>query len=336
VQFELTLSLAISAPFRGTFESVRGSADARAATRTALVTGAAGFVGCHLAERLSRAGWFVRGIDDERTGDWRRLESPVEQIDGSLEDMSRDDLRAACRDVDVLFHLAAEKHNTPGVTADRMVEVNVAATQRLFAAAGAERTRKIVFTSSLYAYGSLGPEAMSEIDLPAPTTVYGLSKLAGEHLLRVAERNHGVSWSVARLFFVYGPRQLAAGGYPSVIIRNFERIARGQPPVVNGDGAQALDYVYVDDCVAGLVALAAEEHDGVTVNLAGGAAVSVEELTRLMLSVSGSALEPISGPADWTAGTRRWGDTALALHVLGWKASTPLDLGLQNVWESLA
>jgi UDP-glucose 4-epimerase len=315
---------------------VRRAADEGAETGTALVTGAAGFIGSHLVERLVGDGWSVRGLDDGRTGDWDRVKVPVDRLDSSLEMMSSDDLRVACGGVSLLFHLAAEKHNTPGVTADRTVAVNIAATARLFDAAGAEGVAKIVFASSLYAYGSLGPRVMSESDIPAPQTVYGVSKLAGEHLLRVAERNHGVEWSVARLFFVYGPHQLAQGGYPSVIVRNFGRVRRGEPPVVNGDGAQALDYVYIDDCVDGLVALAHSEHHGLIVNLASGRPTTIIDLTMAMLDASRSSLEPVQGPADWTAGTVRFGSTERASALLGWSASTSLDLGLRRVWESLS
>jgi len=301
---------------------------------TALVTGAAGFIGCHLVERLAGKGWTVRGLDDERTGDWGRLEVDLERIDRSLETMSSAELRDACEGANLLVHLAAEKHNTPGVTGDRTLSVNVVATARLFDAAGAVGVEKAVFASSLYAYGSLGPAAMSETDIPTPTTIYGVSKLAGEHLLRVAERTHGLRWGVARLFFVYGPRQLAEGGYPSVIVRNFDRIRRNEQPVVNGDGNQSLDYVYVDDCVDGLLALAAAEH-GVTVNLASGRAVSVNDLAAAMVRAADSALVPSAGPTDWTDGTCRWGATATASARLGWTATTPLEVGLRRVWEAL-
>jgi UDP-glucose 4-epimerase len=313
---------------------VRPAAEELKGRRTALVTGAAGFIGSSLVERLARDGWSVRALDDERTGDWDRVKLDVDRVDASLENMSAHQLETACRGVDLVFHLAAEKHNTPNVTADRTLEVNVAATARLFEAAGLVGIPKIVFTSSLYAYGSMGPDVMSEDDVPTPSTVYGISKLAGEHLLRVTERAHHTQWSVARLFFVYGPRQLAAGGYPSVIVRNFERIRRGEAPVVNGDGRQRLDYVFVEDCVDALVRLGSGEYHGLTVNVASGTAVSVRDLTQAMLGVCGSSLKPVEGPADWTAGSRREGAAGLAAERLGWTAKTPLDEGLRRVWEA--
>lgn len=313
---------------------MRRTIEQREAPGTTLVTGAAGFIGCHLVERLVVDGWHVRGIDDERTGDWTRIKVPVVRIDRSLELMSPAELREACNGVDVLYHLAAEKHNTPGVTAERTLAVNVSATERLFDAAGSSGVRRIIFTSSLYVYGSLGPAIMLETHLPTPSTVYGVSKLAGEHLLRATERKHGTRWSVVRLFFIYGPRQLAEGGYPSVIVRNFSRIRRGEPPVVHGDGTQALDYVFVDDCVEGIVAIAAPEHHGVTVNLSTGTAVTVNELTEKMLRVSGCELAPVAAPPDWTAGSIRRGSPELASSALGWTASKCLEDGLRCVWDA--
>jgi UDP-glucose 4-epimerase len=211
--------------------------------------------------------------------------------------------------------------------------VNISATRRLFEAAARVETPKVVFASSLYAYGSMGPEPMHEHDLPAPTTVYGMSKLAGEHLLRVAHDDRRLAWSVARLFFIYGPRQYAEGGYKSVIVSNFERLSRGEAPTVYGDGEQALDYVYIDDAIAALIALAAPEHDGKTINVASGHGTTVNALTAAMLAASGSGLAPKSCPPDWTAGSRRVGDSTAAARELGWKADTPIEVGLQRCWE---
>jgi nucleoside-diphosphate-sugar epimerase len=301
-------------------------------TRVALVTGAAGFIGRRLSERLVEDGWRVRGVDDERSGDWTLLSQPVERVDASLERLSRAQLRDLCEGVDTAFHLAAEKYNSPRATPETVIDVNVVATERLFAALGDAGVRHVVFTSSLYAYGGTGPHVMAEADVPRPATVYGLSKVAGEHLLRVAERDRGVSWTVARLFFIYGPRQYANGGYKSVIASNFERIGRDEPPKIFGDGEQALDYVYVDDCVDALVAMADPAHRGRVYNVATGRGVTINALTRAMLRAAGTSVEPTYEPPDWTQGTRRVGAPELAARELGWTASTTIDDGLARVW----
>lgn len=303
--------------------------------KRALVTGAAGFIGCHLVSALHETGCAVTGIDDERSGDWRRVEAPCTQVRRDLADLTPDELAELCHGVDVVFHLAAEKHNSAKATPQKIIDVNISATRRLFEAAARARQPKVVFTSSLYAYGSMGPAPMSESDVPAPTTMYGMSKLAGEHMLRVAYDDHRLAWSVARLFFIYGPRQYAEGGYKSVIVSNFERLARAEEPTVYGDGEQSLDYVYIDDAVAALLALAATEHDGKTLNVSSGEGTTVNALTAAMLQASGRRLSPRMCPPDWTAGSRRVGDPAAAARELAWKASTPIETGLQRCWEWL-
>jgi len=303
--------------------------------RQALVTGAAGFIGCHLVEALDEAGCDVIGIDDERSGDWRRVRVPCTRLRRDIADLAPEELIELCAGADAVFHLAAEKHNSAKATPQKIIDVNISATRRLFDAAARAGRPKVVFASSLYAYGSMGPEPMRETDLPTPTTMYGVSKLAGEHLLRVAQRDHGLPWSVARLFFVYGPRQYAEGGYKSVIVSNFERLARGEAPTVFGDGEQSLDYVFIDDVVGALLAMVAPEHDGKTLNVASGQGTTVNALTAAMLHASDSQLAPRTCPPDWTAGSRRVGDPAAAGRELGWKAGTPLEVGLQRCWDWL-
>jgi nucleoside-diphosphate-sugar epimerase len=300
----------------------------------AVVTGAAGFIGGHLTSRLVADGWRVIGMDDERTGSWKNADPETHRVEYDLTELDEARLREALDGTEVLFHLAAEKHKQSEGRPERLLDVNVLATARLFRAAAAADARKVVFTSSLYAYGSTGPDPMVESDLPAPRTIYGASKLAGEHLLQAIAATGRLRWSVARLFFVYGPRQHARGGYRSVIHANFERIAKGEPPTIHGDGQQSLDYVYVDDCVDALLRLATPQADGLTVNVASGTAVSVAALTEEMLAVAGSKLEPLTCAPDWTAGSRRYGSTRLAETALGWRASTPLRAGLERVWTS--
>lgn len=305
-------------------------------SRTALVTGAAGFIGSRLAERLHADGWRVRGADNERSGDWTRSETAIERKHVDLGTVTAAELAELCEGVDVVFHLAAEKYNSSRTTPDMVIAVNIAGTRRLLEAAVLSGVEKAVFTSSLYVYGISSREQRHEHEQATPTTVYGMSKVAGELLLEVAAHESGLRWSVARPFFIYGPGQHVEGGYKSVIMSNFERILRGEAPVVLGDGEQALDYVYVDDCVDHLLRLVPGQHDGGTFNIASGQAPTVNELTQTMLRIAGSELDPVHGPADWTSGTVRVGSPDRSRSELGWSAQTSLDEGLSQVWTWLA
>ncbi len=273
-------------------------------------------------------------MDNERSGDWTRVDPRVARDARSLTDLSEGDVAELGSGFDVLFHLAAEKYNSSLATPDRVVAVNVDATMRLFRGAAMGGVSRIVFTSSLYAYGSHGPAAMSELDVPTPRTLYGMSKVAGENILRAVEEEFGTAWSAARLFFIYGPNQHATGGYKSVIVRNFERIRNGEPPIINGSGTQSLDYVYVDDAVDALLRMAKSPRGVGVVNVASGHPIEVRALTDEMLAVTRTAMAPVHGPADWTEGTYRFGTTGRAEDLLGWSARTPLQDGLRAVWAA--
>jgi UDP-glucose 4-epimerase len=298
------------------------------------ITGAAGFIGGHLARSLVEEHEVV-GVDNERSGDWNRVPDGVDRRHLDLAQPDVDDWTDLLSGTEVLFHLAAEKYNSSRTSPQRVIDTNISATARLLQGAAHASVRQVVFTSSLYAYGSLGPEPMRESQVLTPTTYYGMSKAAGEHLLRVAHRDHGLQWSCARLFFVYGTQQFAEGGYKSVIMTNFERMRSGQPPVINGSGEQRLDYVNVADVVEALILLAAPEHAGRTVNVGSGSAPTINDLTRVMQAVAGDSSEPVRAPADWTDGSIRCADAELARRDLGWTARTPLEVGLRQVWDWL-
>jgi UDP-glucose 4-epimerase len=301
-----------------------------------LVTGGAGFIGSHLVEALLEAGARrIVVLDNLRTGSWANTpgDARVERMSADLGTISEDDLRDALGKVDFLFHLAAEKHNQSVDMPDRVLEVNVNGTFRLFRAAAAAQVKKVVFTSSLYATGRLTLPPMTEEDLPQPRTVYGTSKLTGEHLLRYFALSAGLRSTSFRLFFVYGPKQFSGTGYKSVIVANFERILRGESPVVVGDGRQSLDYTHVSDVARALILGLAEAADGQVINIGQGAAISVADLTTLMLDVAGSSLQPVYAPPDWTAGSHRECRNDKARELLGWQPAIGLRDGLAGVWS---
>ena len=304
---------------------------------SALVTGGAGFIGSHLVRKLLALGWKVTVLDDGSTGDLERVPEGCRLL---VEDMAKLETSHWSRilaNVSTVFHLGAKKLNTPGVTGQNLLQANVGATIALAEAATATNVRNFVFASSLYSYGDHGREASTELSLPAPSTLYGMSKLAGEGSLRAVFRETPIHWSVARLYFVYGPRQFPGSGYKSVIVKNFERLRDGLPPVVRGSGRQALDYVYVEDVVDALVVLADRGANGEIYNVSSGDATSILDLTELMMEISGvrSAEMKFVAP-DWTEGTFRAGLSSKLQRDFAWRPAVTLPAGLQETWHDLA
>ncbi len=283
-----------------------------------LVTGGAGFIGTHLCRRLRADGARVTAID---SGKYAHADAEVVQFTLGTDAIERLPLDG----VDGVFHLAAEKHNQSLATPDALFAANINGTYQLFAAAARAGVRKVVFSSSLYAYGRLQGEPMDEADVPAPSTLYGITKLAGERLVAHA-RGLGLAGTVLRYFFVYGPEQYPGMGYKSVIVSNFERLLAGAAATVHGDGEQSLDYVYVDDVVDATVRAMLTDVDG-PINIGSGQATTINELTARMVAVHGGG-EVVHDAADWTAGSRRVGRIERAKRFLDWHPTTSLDDGL--------
>lgn len=305
------------------------------------VTGGAGFIGSWLVERLLRSGAaHVTVIDNLRYGDptWIQSLAGRDRLTLLRFDLGTDDcevLDPHLDGADGLFHLAAEKHNQALGRPVRVLRANIEGTLGLFERAAQRGVAKTVFTSSLYAHGRMAGPPMREDERAEPRTVYGISKLAGEHLLSHVHGSAGLPHTVLRLYFVYGPRQFQGSGYKSVIVRNFERILGGEPPLIRGDGNQALDYVYVDDVVTALVRSLDSATSGALLNVGSGRAVRIIDLTRAMLEVAESDLEPTFGEPDVTAGSHRVCVNDRACRVLGWKPRVDLTRGLRKVYDWL-
>jgi UDP-glucose 4-epimerase len=237
------------------------------------------------------------------------------------------------REVDYLFHLAAEKHNQSLDNPLKVIDANIAGTHELLAAAQQSGVKKVVFTSSLYACGRISGPPFAETELPHPQTVYGLSKLAGEHLCAYFQAKFGLASVVLRCWFVYGPKQFARQGYKSVILKNFERLLNGKSPVINGDGRQILDYIFVDDVVELALRAMRMPVDGEIINICSGQGTSVLALTELMQRVAETGYLPVFAPPDCTHGSSRVGDPSRMRALLQYRPMTRMETGLRRTLD---
>ena len=306
-----------------------------------LLTGCAGFIGSHTAEALVAAGHSVRGVDSFTDYyDPARKRANVSGLIGhpSFElvetDLATADADALLDDIDAVAHLAGQ----PGVRASWdtgfavYVERNVQATQRLLEAARRAGTGRFVYASSSSVYGDAESFPTPEDVVPRPVSPYGVTRLAGEHLATLYGTNFGLPTVSLRYFTVYGPRQR-----PDMATwRMVDAALHGTPFPLFGDGTASRSFTYVADvAAANLTALEADATPGTVVNLSGAETVDVNALLQLVGDAAGTEVPVERRDAEPGDARRTGGDTARALEVLGWTASTPLAEGVaaQVAWQ---
>src|SRR5262245_42720007 len=305
-----------------------------------LVTGGCGFIGSHLVRQLlGRRAKRIVVLDSLRYGaasNLGELAARVELVQFVLGTDRSAALASPLAGIDYVFHLAAEKHNQSRGDPAGMLRSNVEGTYAILAAAAAAGVRKVVLASSLYVYGRLSGPPFREDEPPCPTTIYGISKLCGEQLLAHFAATTELRGNVLRYLFVYGPCQFAGTGYKSVIVASCERLLAGEPPVVFGDGTQALDYIYVDDAVEATIAALEAPVSGEVINVGSGRPTTVNELIDTLVTASGRPPGRVHGPPDWTAGSCRVADVRKATTLLGWTPRTSLPDGLARTFDWMA
>jgi nucleoside-diphosphate-sugar epimerase len=304
-----------------------------------LVTGAAGFIGSHLCERLLGDGDEVRAVDAFIDHYPRALKeanvAPLLDderfafIEADLADVS---LASLVDGADVVYHLAGQ----PGVRSSwgsdfvTYARHNVLVTQRLLEACReAQSPRKLVFASSSSVYGDAESYPTSELVRPQPISPYGVTKLAAEHLCEVYRANFGLPTAALRLFTVYGPRQRPDMAFSRLV----HRAVRGGDFELYGDGEQIRDCTFVGDVVTAMRDAASSGWVGVA-NIGGGQQVSMNEAIARLSSICGpvSVLRRPPAPGD----IRHTGaDTRVAAAGFGYRPRTTLDEGLQAMveWE---
>ena len=252
----------------------------------ALVTGAAGFIGSTLTDRLLADGVRVTGVDlftdyYDRTLKRRNVEGATKHASFTLLELDLADADlSGLPEVDVIFHQAAQ----PGVRASWGREFaayahhNVLATQRLLERYKQSNLERFIYASSSSVYGDAETYPTSEAVLPRPFSPYGVTKLAGEHLTLLYGRNFGLPVTALRYFTVYGPRQR-----PDMAFHRFCRaMLAGEPITVYGDGKQSRDFTFVSDAIeANVRAWKRAKPQGVY-NIGGGSQVEVVEAIALL------------------------------------------------------
>jgi UDP-glucose 4-epimerase len=298
-----------------------------------LVTGAAGFLGSALANRLAREGHSVRGLDDLSTGDPKVLSPEVHFTRGDIND--RPKLWTQLQDVDCVYHLAARVSVPESVLYPREYnQVNVGGTVTLMEAMRDVGVRRVVFISSGAIYGDQAVQPLKEDAPSAPRSPYAVSKLAAEYYVRTIGLLWGIETVCLRVFNAYGPGQHVPPVHAPVIPNLLRQASLNGTIIIHGDGSQTRDYIYVDDVVNAMVSAAtAPEINQAIINIAFGRDTSVRELVRLALEITGGHPEVVFNPRTERGPSRMCADLTLAREKLGYQPTITLETGLRLTFE---
>ncbi len=302
-----------------------------------IVTGGAGFMGSHLVDALLARNNTVTVIDDFSVGTRENLALHEKN---SLLRIKKADicqeqaLPALFAGQDFVFHLACRNVRLSLCQPTQVYAVNSTGTLNVLKASAGAGVRRLLYCSSSEVHGTAARAPLSENSSFFPETIYGASKLAGEHYTRVFQRSGWLDTVVARPHNNYGPRSHWAGVSGEAIPRFIVRALAGLAPVIYGDGSQTRDFTYVEETADFLVRLMeSDKASGNTINVCHGEEVSLLEIAGLVRELSGLCLEPVFRPARPGDVLRLWGDPSRLKEILGEAPSVSIGTGLKKTFE---
>lgn len=297
------------------------------------MTGGAGFIGSHLAERLLGLGHAVRVLDDFSTGRPENLAfgrgcQALEVVEGDIRDAAT--VEGAMAGVAGVFHEAALVSVPRSVERpDLSFDINAAGTLRVFEAARRAGVRRLVYASSAAVYGDAHSPPLRESMTPAPLSPYGLDKLYTEHLGALYASLYGLEPVALRYFNVFGPRQDPRSPYSGAISIFVDRMSRGEAPTIFGDGEQTRDFVYVLDVVqANLAAMLGPWRGFRVFNVGRGERLTLNALVGMLGRLLGTAVEPRYAEARAGDIRHSGADIAAIAAALGYAPEWAVERGL--------
>lgn len=302
-------------------------------TSRLLITGGAGFIGSHLVEHLLGQGAHVVVLDNFRNGTRANLEfkghpGTLEILEGDI--VEADTCARAMQGIDTVFHLAClgVRHSLHSPVENH--QVNALGSLNVLVAARAAKVRRFVYVSTSEIYGRALEFPITESCTPWPLTVYGSSKLAGEHYARSFFECYGLPVVCVRPFNNYGPRSHFEGDSGEVIPRFLLRALAGLPPIIFGDGSHTRDFLFVKDCAETLARIAgADSLIGEVVNLGYGEETRVDTLARAVLEATNRTdLAPLFEAARPADVPKLWVDTSKLKRAIAFAPRIPLREGI--------
>ena len=294
------------------------------------VTGGAGFIGSHLSKHLISEGHNVTVIDNLFRGKLSNLGKVKDKINFiKLDILDIDNLRKVLQNVDGIFHQAALTSVPESYEKEEEYKnVNIKGTENIFKIAK-EFKIKVVYASSSSVYGDIKNIPITEDFERKPINPYGLTKLEDEYLAESYSKSN-VQIIGLRYFNVFGVGQTS--DYAGVITKFFEKISKGESPVVYGDGLQVRDFIFVDDVARANIAAMMSSVEHGFFNIGTGKTISIKDLASLMIKILEKDLEPVFDKIPAGDVKLSQADVSLAKNILGWQSITTLEDGLRTMF----